>query len=64
MRNQARDVQVSGTSTSYLDVIINSDSISDAISRVQGITTLVNANNDLLEQQTSDKEDVEKRQKQ
>ncbi|MBO0466122.1 lipase [Enterococcus plantarum] len=63
MRNQARDVQVSGTSTSYLDVIINSESISDAISRVQGITTLVNANNDLLEQQTSDKEDVEKKTK-
>lgn len=63
MRNQARDVQVSGTSTSYLDVIINSESISDAISRVQGITTLVNANNDLLERQTSDKEDVEKKTK-
>ncbi|MEI5990166.1 coiled-coil domain-containing protein [Enterococcus crotali] len=61
MRNQARDVQVSGSSTSYLDVILNSESISDAISRVQGITTLVNANNDLLEQQTSDKEDVEKK---
>lgn len=63
MRNQARDVQVSGTSTSYLDVIINSESISDAISRVQGITALVNANNDLLEQQTSDKKDVEKKTK-
>ncbi|EOH96163.1 hypothetical protein UAY_03073 [Enterococcus moraviensis ATCC BAA-383] len=61
MRNQARDVQVSGTSTNYLDVIVNSESISDAISRVQGITTLVNANNELLEQQTSDKEDVEKK---
>jgi len=59
MRNQARDVQVSGSSTSYLDVILNSESISDAISRVQGITTLVNANNDLLEQQNSDKKDVE-----
>lgn len=63
MRNQARDVQVSGSSTSYLDVILNSESISDAISRVQGITTLVNANNDLLEQQTSDKKDVEKKTK-
>ncbi|MGM0218807.1 coiled-coil domain-containing protein [Enterococcus sp. AZ126] len=63
MRNQARDVQVSGTSTSYLDVIVNSESISDAISRVQGITALVSANNDLLAQQTSDKEDVEKKTK-
>lgn len=63
MRNQARDVQVSGSSTSYLDVVLNSESISDAISRVQGITTLVNANNDLLEQQNSDKKDVEKKTK-
>lgn len=63
MRNQARDVQVSGSSTSYFDVILNSESIGDAISRVQGITTLVNANNDLLEQQTNDKEDVEKKSK-
>jgi peptidoglycan hydrolase CwlO-like protein len=63
MRNQARDVQVSGSGTSYLDVIINSESISDAISRVQGITTLVNANNDLLDQQTADKEKVEKKSK-
>ncbi|EOL50512.1 coiled-coil domain-containing protein [Enterococcus caccae] len=63
MRNQARDVQVSGTSTSYLDVILNSESISDAISRVQGISTLVKANNDLLEQQNSDKKDVEKKTK-
>ena len=63
MRNQARDVQVSGTSTSYLDVILNSESISDAISRVQGISTLVKANNDLLEQQNSDKKEVEKKTK-
>lgn len=61
MRNQARDVQVSGSSTSYIDVLINSESIADAITRVQGISALVSANNDLLEQQTSDKEDVEKK---
>ncbi|KAF9404283.1 hypothetical protein HW555_014415, partial [Spodoptera exigua] len=61
MRNQARDVQVSGASTSYLDVIVNSESIADAISRVQGISTLVSANNDLLKQQNTDKEDVEKK---
>lgn len=61
MRNQARDVQVSGSSTSYLDVIVNSESIADAISRVQGISALVNANNDLLKQQNTDKEAVEKK---
>lgn len=59
MRNQARDVQVSGTSTNYLDVLINSESISEAISRAHGISTLVKANNSLLEQQNEDKQEVE-----
>ncbi|MHC5217475.1 coiled-coil domain-containing protein [Enterococcus sp. LJL128] len=59
MQKQARDVQVSGNGTSYLEVLLNSESISDALTRVQGLTTLVNANNDLLEQQTIDKETVE-----
>lgn len=59
MRNQARDVQVSGTSTNYLDVLVNSESISEAISRAHGISTLVKANNSLLEQQNEDKQEVE-----
>lgn len=59
MRNQARDVQVSGASTNYLDILVNSESISDAISRAHGISTLVQANNDLLEQQNNDKQEVE-----
>jgi peptidoglycan hydrolase CwlO-like protein len=63
MRNQARDVQVSGSNSNYLEVIINSESISDAISRVQGISTLVNANNELLKQQTNDKKKVEEKSK-
>ncbi|MTD40144.1 CHAP domain-containing protein [Erwinia sp. CPCC 100877] len=63
MRNQARDVQVSGSNSNYLEVIINSESFSDAISRVQGISTLVNANNELLKQQTNDKKKVEEKSK-
>jgi peptidoglycan hydrolase CwlO-like protein len=59
MQKQARDVQVSGGGASYLDVILNAESISDAITRVQGLTTLVNANNELLEQQNEDKAAVE-----
>lgn len=59
MQKQARDVQVSGGGANYLDIVINAESISDAISRIQGINTLVKANNDLLEQQTKDKEDIQ-----
>ncbi len=61
MQKQARDVQVSGNGTNYLEVLLNSESISDALTKVQGLTTLVNANNDLLEQQTEDKTTVEEK---
>ncbi|MCB5953643.1 coiled-coil domain-containing protein [Enterococcus sp. CWB-B31] len=59
MQKQARDVQVSGNGTSYLEVILNSESLSDALTRVQSLTALVNANNDLLDQQTEDKAEVD-----
>lgn len=59
MQKQARDVQITGGGTNYLDVIINAKSISEVITRVQGLTTLVNANNDLLKQQQEDKDEVE-----
>lgn len=63
MRNQARDVQVSGSSGSYIDILVNSESISDAITRVQALMTLVNANNDLLKSQNDDKDAVEEKTK-
>lgn len=59
IQQQARDVQVSGGSLNYLEVILNANSISDAITRLQGLTTFVKANNDLVAQQKSDKEAVE-----
>lgn len=59
IRNQARDVQVNGQDASILSAILNANSFSDAISRVQAVTTMVNANNDLVVQQKKDKENVE-----
>ena len=63
MQKQARDVQVSGN-TGYLEVLVNSDSLPDALNRMQGINKLVSANNDLLTQQTDDKKEVEEKSKQ
>lgn len=63
MQKQARDVQVIG-STGYLEVLVNSESLPDALNRIQGINKLVNANNDLLTQQTDDKKEVEEKSKQ
>lgn len=59
IRNQARDVQVNGQDASVFSAILNANSFSDAISRVQAVTTMVNANNDLVVQQKKDKEAVE-----
>lgn len=63
MQKQARGVQVSG-STGYLEVLVNSESLPDALNRIQGINKLVSANNDLLTQQTDDKKEMEEKSKQ
>lgn len=59
IKKQARDVQVNGQSTNFIDAVVESDSLSDAIGRVQAMTTIVKANNDLVAQQKLDKQAVE-----
>lgn len=61
IRNQARDVQVSGLGANYLEILVNSESIPKALSRFQGIRTIIEANNLLLEKQTLDRDEVEKK---
>lgn len=58
MKNQARDVQVNGQDTSFVDAVLNADSLSDAVSRVQAVNTFIKANNTLIEQQKEDQEAV------
>ncbi|MGC6769448.1 coiled-coil domain-containing protein [Enterococcus sp. LJL51] len=58
IKNQARDVQVNGQSTTFIDAVLNAESISDAIGRVHAFTTIVSANNDLINQQKADKQAV------
>ena len=62
LEEQARSAQTSGVGTSYIDTIVNSDSISEAISRVMAMTEIVSANNKMLEQQKADKEAILKKQ--
>lgn len=59
IRKQARDVQVNGNQTNLIDAVLNADSLTDAIGRVQAMSTIVNANNDLVTQQKEDKQAVE-----
>ena len=63
MTKQARDVQVNGQSDSIIDAVLDADSVADAIGRVQAVSTMMSANNELLEQQKEDKATVERKQR-
>ena len=62
LENQARSAQTNGTATSYINTIINSDSITEAISRVAAMSEIVSANNKMLEQQKEDKKAISEKQ--
>ena len=49
LANQARSTQTNGTATSYINTVVNSSSITEAISRVAAMSEIVSANNKMLE---------------
>ena len=62
LANQARSAQTGGTATSYINTIVNSKSITEAISRVSAMSEIVSANNKMLEQQKQDKKAISEKQ--
>ena len=62
LENQARSAQTNGTATSYINTIINSNSITEAISRVVAMSEIVSANNKMLQQQKEDKKAITEKQ--
>lgn len=62
LANQARSAQTNGTATSYINTIVSSSSITEAISRVAAMSEIVAANNKMLEQQKTDKEAIAEKQ--
>ena len=62
LENQARSAQTNGTATSYINTIINSDSITEAISRVAAMSEIISANNKMLQQQKEDKKAIAEKQ--
>ena len=62
LANQARSAQTGGTATSYINTIVNSKSITEAISRVSAMNEIVSANNKMLEQQKQDKKAISEKQ--
>ncbi|WP_419579929.1 coiled-coil domain-containing protein, partial [Streptococcus suis] len=55
--------QVDGSASSYINTILDSKSIVDAVSRVNAMREIVSANNRMLEQQKADKEAIAEKQK-
>ena len=62
LKKQARSAQTSGTATSYINTVLNSKSLPDAISRVSAMSEIVSANNKMLQEQKEDKEEIAKKQ--
>ena len=62
LKKQARSAQKTNTATSYINTILNSKSISDAINRVAAVREVVSANEKMLEQQEADKAVIEQKQ--
>ena len=62
LEKQARSAQTNGAATSYINTIVNSKSITEAISRVAAMSEIVSANNKMLEQQKADKKAISEKQ--
>ena len=62
LEKQARSAQTNGATTSYINTIVNSKSITEAISRVAAMSEIVSANNKMLEQQKADKKAISDKQ--
>ena len=59
---RARAIQTNGgSSVNFLDVILGSDSFADLLDRMSAVTTLVNADKQIIEEQKKDQAELEKK---
>ena len=58
LANQARSAQTTGTATSYINAIVSSGSLTEAISRISAMNEIADANNKMLQEQKLDKDDI------
>ncbi|MBS4174127.1 peptidoglycan DD-metalloendopeptidase family protein [Bacillus sp. FJAT-49736] len=61
LKQRARAMQTSGGSVDYIDVILDSQSISDLIDRLTAVQTLMNADKEIMEQQKRDQDDLKQK---
>ena len=59
---QARSAQVNNSATNYLDAVVNSKSLTDAIQKVTAMATVTSANKNMIEQQQKDMKAVQDKQ--
>ncbi|WP_050179907.1 murein hydrolase activator EnvC family protein [Domibacillus robiginosus] len=59
LEDRARSIQQSGGSASYMEVLLGAESFSDFVSRATAVTTLVNADKEILQEQERDKKQLE-----
>lgn len=62
LKEQARSAQTDASASSYINTILDSKSIVDAVSRVNAMREIVSANNRMLEKQKEDKVSLAKKQ--
>ncbi|MGT2687487.1 peptidoglycan hydrolase PcsB [Streptococcus porcinus] len=62
LKKQARSAQKGNTTSSYINTLLNSKSISDAVNRIAAIREVVSANAKMLNQQIADKKALEEKQ--
>jgi murein DD-endopeptidase MepM/ murein hydrolase activator NlpD len=58
IEDQARSTQINQDKQDFVNVLLDSESLSDAIGRTFAYTKLVNANNDIMQAQKQDQEDL------
>lgn len=58
LEEQARNAQVEAGATGFINTILDSKSLGDAVSRVVAMNELISANNEMLEKQQEDKENL------
>lgn len=59
LKEQAVNVQTNHGTDNYLETILNAESLSEAFSRTVALTTIVGANNDIIEDQQADQKKLE-----
>lgn len=63
LQKRARAIQESGSVVSYLDVLLESESFGDFVDRAMAVSTIVNADQKILDEQKKDKESLEQSKK-